>query len=169
MQQLYTSAEAARLIGVSDGTVRSWLSRHSECFEVGKHIVEQDGKRLWTEEGLQLLRTRARENAASCDASSDAGAVENAASHDASFNADGKALHVAMLDSFVEQTAQELATTFWKELPSRTLQHIQRMMHSPKPQEREIVLMSMQQVMELLPGSQGKHMALPQAQTEGCL
>lgn len=171
-QQVYTTPEAARETGIPEGTIRCWLSRHGECFEVGKHIVEQHGKRLWTQEGLQLLKTRATENAVLSAANTDAGAVDFALDSTASINADGKALHVAMLDSFIEQTAKELAATFWQQLPARTLQHIQRMMNAPLPQEREVVQQSMQQVMQLLPRPQsGKHIALPEAEeiAEECL
>ena len=166
MQQLYTSAEAARLLGISDGTIRSWLSRYPEVFIPDIHIVQQDNKKLWTEAGLDLLRQRAAENAGATEnaieiaANSDAPAQEiatqHAASNDASFSD-------AIVEGFTDKISLEIAATIAEKLPSRVLHHIQRMLLSPSHKELEILQQATQQQLQLLPGVEGKYLALPQS------
>lgn len=159
MQQLYSSAEASRATGIADGTIRSWLSRHSEIFVIGKHIVEQEGKRFWTDEGLALLKKRAAENAANGAANSDAETVE----------AVNSSLSNLVLDKMLDSTARQLAIDFFSLLPDRVVFHVQRMMRDPSPEERELVEASVEKVMEILPLAQGKQLpALPEAETQLC-
>lgn len=157
---LYTTVEAANLLGIPEGTIRAWLSRYKEIFVQGKHIVEQEGKKLWTEEGLQLLKNRAAENATKNVASGDTSASNSVTRNVA--NNDALPPHIAVLESYLDATASSLAATFWQQLPARTLQHIQRMANSPLPQEKEALQQSLQQAMQLLPTAQeGKYPALP--------
>ena len=162
MQQLYTTPEAAKATGIPEGTIRAWLSRHAQIFQPEHLVIDDSGKKLWTDQGIELLQSRrATENAASFTANSDAGAIEgayNAANSDAG----GKPFHDAIVDGFADRVARELAATVCQRLPGQTLHHIHRILNSPLPQEKEKLHQSMQQAMHLLPRP-GKRDALPSA------
>lgn len=141
-QQLYTTPEAAKLTGIPEGTIRAWLSRHAGLFELGKHLVkEESGRKLWTQEGIELLRSRA------------------AASKDATENATHTAANSATDDQFVSPTdfletildhgSEELATEYFRQLPGRTLERIKRMLHSPTAEERLVVKSSVTEAIAL--------------------
>ncbi len=174
MQQLYTTKEAARLLGISDGTIRSWLSRFPSVFEADKHIVIQEGKKLWTEAGLDLIKQRAAENAASRNASATETAIDTAASnvtpatdnatqHAANNDAELATFSDAMIDGFTDKISLEIAATIAEKLPGRVLHHIQRMLHTPSTKEREILQHATLQQLHLLPGVEKKYLALPQS------
>ena len=43
--KLYTTAEASEKTGIPQGTIRSWLTRHSELFQVETHVqIDEHGK-----------------------------------------------------------------------------------------------------------------------------
>lgn len=126
---LYTTPEASKETGIPEGTIRSWLSRHPGVFEIGNHIIVEDsGRKLWTEAGLQLLRNRATENAA-----------ENAAETDAAMGIDDD-----ILEPLLQAGEERLAMKFFQLLPERTLARIRRMLINPTQEEREIVHQSTQ-------------------------
>lgn len=126
MGELYTTPQASEITGIPEGTIRSWLSRYVGLFEVGKHlIIEESGRKLWTEEGIKLLRERNTKPAAETATSNDAKTVEH---NSAQF----------LLDA-VEHDAQQLAVYYWQMLPVRTLAHIRRMGTQPSIEERDIV------------------------------
>lgn len=148
MQQLYATPDAAKLTGIPEGTIRSWLSRHPGAFEVGHHlIIEETGRKMWTDAGIELLRSR-----------NNANATENA-TPDAAKTVEHNG--VQFLLDWVEGDAQQLALHYWKLLPIRTLDNIRRMGVAPTSQEREIVENAVTTaaqvgIMELLPGSERK-------------
>lgn len=148
MQQLYATPDAAKLTGIPEGTIRSWLSRHSGAFEIGHHLlIEESGRKMWTEAGIELLRSR---NTASATENATADAAKTVEHNAAQF----------LLD-WVDADAQQLALHYWNLLPSRTLQHIRRMGTAPTSQEREVVENAVTTaaqvgIMELLPGSERK-------------
>jgi DNA-binding transcriptional MerR regulator len=137
MQQLYTTPEAAKLLGIPEGTIRSWLSRDVGVFEVNRHIIiQENGRKLWTEEGINLLRSRgatdkAAENATVDAASSDPKSDAFVSPHD-------------FLEEVLESSSTELALHFFDQLPGRTLQRIHRMMQNPTTEEKEVVRNSVQ-------------------------
>ena len=123
MQNLYTTPEASELTGIKESTIRSWLRRHPEVFQMDVHLVaDEHGQKLWTEAGLDLLRSRAPKNAQPDDANSDA-------SDDAT----------DFLESLLETDAQRLALEYWRQLPVRVLRRIKLMREQPTPEERIIV------------------------------
>ena len=152
MEQLYTTPEVSRETGIPEGTIRSWLSRYPGAFEIDKHIIieEGTGRKLWTCEGVQLLKQRrATENES-----------ENAAAHVAG----NDAMDAAILEQLLDGAAIPLAIAFYQNLPARVVQHIKRMRTNPTPQEQEMVQHSMQQavtagVFQLLPNSDTRRLA----------
>lgn len=180
MQQLHTTAQAAELLGIPAATIRSWLSRFPEVFRESIHIVVQDGKKLWTETGLDLLRQRAAENATPFAADNDAvatrNATENAAidvtpasepatQHIANNDASAAAtFNDALVDGFTDKLSLEIAAAIAEKLPGRVLHHINRMLHHETThQEQEILQHAVQQQLQLLPGIEKKYLALPQS------
>lgn len=164
MNQLYTTSEAAKATGIPEGTIRAWLSRYSEVFLPDVHLVIENGKKFWTQKGIELLQSRrATEKATPFTANGDAVTTEDAISSAANNDA-AVPPHVAILESYLDATASSLATTFWQQLPGRTLQHIQRIANSPLPQESETLHRSVRQVLQLLPSTEGKYQALLQAE-----
>ncbi|MEH2319585.1 hypothetical protein [Nostoc sp.] len=123
MQNLYTTPEAAKITGIPQSTIRSWMSRHAEVFQVDIHVaIDEHGQKLWTDLGIELLHSRrASKNATDDDAESDA---------------------PDLLESLLEADAQQLAEQYWRLLPGRTLQRIKQMRDNPTPQERGIVELS---------------------------
>lgn len=121
MQQLYTTPEASKETGIPEGTIRSWLSRHSGLFQVNVHIViEESGRKMWTPAGLELLRSRTN-------------APENATPHIAKYDADD------LLEALLEKDSHILARAYWQNLPIRTLQRIKEMRLNPTPEDREVI------------------------------
>ncbi|WP_414579637.1 hypothetical protein [Anabaena sp. CCY 9402-a] len=119
MQNLHTTPEASRETGIPESTIRSWMRRHPGVFQIDVHvIVEESGRKLWTEAGLDLLRSRAAENAPEEDAETDA---------------------PDFLESLLEGHAQQLAREYWRLLPGRVLHRIRQMRDNPTPEDREIV------------------------------
>lgn len=57
MNELYPTSEAARLLGVSASTIRTWKSRQSSRFTEETHFIKDEaGAVLWTEAGIAELR-----------------------------------------------------------------------------------------------------------------
>ncbi|YAF95162.1 MAG: hypothetical protein AB3A66_21700 [Nodularia sp. CChRGM 3473] len=122
MSQLYTTPEASRETNIPESTIRSWLRRHPGVFLVDVHVVVEDsGRKMWTEAGLELLRSRASENAPDDDANSDAD---------------------DLLEALLDHDSQQLAREYWRQLPGRVLQRIKQMRDNPTPEDREIVTIS---------------------------
>ncbi|WP_414572713.1 hypothetical protein [Nostoc sp. CCY 9925] len=122
-QQLYTTPEAAELTGIKEATIRSWLRRHPQVFQLDVHlVVDEHGQKLWTDAGIDLLRSRA---------------PKNALDNDANFDTDDDAPD--LLESLLEDSAQQLARQYWRLLPGRVLHRIKQMKDNPTPEERKIV------------------------------
>ncbi|MBD2438269.1 helix-turn-helix domain-containing protein [Nostoc sp. FACHB-110] len=125
MSQLYTTPEAAEITGIKESTIRSWLRRHPEVFQIDVHVVvDEHGQKLWTEAGIEMLRSRRT-------------APKNATGNDAESDADDDA--VDFLESLLETDAQALALEYWRQLPGRVLRRIKLMREQPTPEERVIV------------------------------
>jgi len=123
MQNLYTIPEAAELVGIKETTIRSWLRRHPEVFQVDVHVaIEGNGRKLFTEAGIEILRNRASVSATDSDAETDA--EPDAAD---------------LLESLLDEDAQKLAREYWRQLPGRVLHRIKLMRDNPTPEDREIV------------------------------
>lgn len=126
MQNLYTTPQASELTGIKESTIRSWLRRHPEIFQLDVHLIaDEHGQKLWTEAGIDLLRSRAPNSAPPDDANSDADDETP-----------------SLLESLLEHDAQVLAQEYWRQLPVRVLRQIKRMREQPTPQERQIVVTS---------------------------
>jgi hypothetical protein len=98
---LYSTPEASKLTGIPEGTIRSWLTRYPEIFQLNIHLVADDnGRKLWTEKGIDVLRSRATKNA-----------TQNVADSDAS----------DILDALLEHDADVLADEYYRQLPGRLL------------------------------------------------
>lgn len=127
MQNLYTTPDAARLTGIPESTIRSWLRRHGDVFQVDVHVaIDEHGQKLWTEAGIELLHSRR--------------APKNATEDDANFDAESDAPD--LLESLLDEDAQRLANEYWRQLPGRTLQRIKQMRDNPTPEQRQIVQLS---------------------------
>jgi hypothetical protein len=124
MQKLYTTPEAAKVTGIPESTIRSWMRRHPEVFQLDIHVIaEESGRKLWTEAGIELLRSRiapdfAPDNSAELDA-------ENSANE--------------LLEALLEHDARVLAVEYWRQLPGRVLHRIKLMQQNPTPEDRQIV------------------------------
>ncbi|OYE02958.1 helix-turn-helix domain-containing protein [Nostoc sp. 'Peltigera membranacea cyanobiont' 232] len=127
MQNLYTTPDAARLTGIPESTIRSWLRRHPGVFQFEVHVVaDEHGVKLWTESGIELLHSRR--------------ATKTATDDDAETDAETDAPD--LLESLLEEDAQRLANEYWRLLPGRTLQRIKQMRDNPTPEQRQIVQLS---------------------------
>ncbi|OUL36372.1 hypothetical protein BV372_08115 [Nostoc sp. T09] len=129
MSNLYTTPEAARETGIPEGTIRSWLTRKRGEFLIDTHIVieEGTGRKLWTEVGLELLRSRAGNPSDEEITSEEPEDFDN-----------------LVLDPIVEATTERLAIRYFQLLPARTIARIQQMLTNPTPEERELVETSIQ-------------------------
>jgi hypothetical protein len=127
MQNLYTTPEAAKVTGIPESTIRSWLRRHPEVFQFEVHVVaDEHGVKLWTQAGIELLHSRRASKTATDD--------------DANFDAESDAPD--LLESLLEEDAQRLANEYWRLLPGRTLERIKQMRDNPTPEQRQIVQLS---------------------------
>lgn len=121
--KLYTTPEASQLTGIKESTIRSWLTRYPQVFQIDTHVVVDEHKRkLWTDAGIELLRSRASKNATDDDAETDA-------TDDAS----------SLLEAILDRDAEALAEEYWRLLPGRLLRRIKLMRDNPTPKQRQIV------------------------------
>ncbi|MHC5614090.1 MAG: hypothetical protein ACYTXA_24625 [Nostoc sp.] len=124
MQNLYTTPEAAKATGIPESTIRSWMRRHPEVFQVDIHVaIDEHGQKLWTDAGIEMLRSHR--------------ASKNATDDDAEIDAESDAPD--LLESLLEEDAQRLATRYWQLLPGRTVQRIKQMRDNPTPKQLQIV------------------------------
>ena len=122
MNQLYTTTQASEVTGIPSGTIRSWLSRHSEIFLLGVHLVKDEhGRNLWTDAGIELLKQRATNSAA-----------ETATPNDAFFDAGTDAI----ANQFLDLAADIRARHILRELPLRTLARLRELI-SDSPEVRD--------------------------------
>ncbi|WP_017652149.1 helix-turn-helix domain-containing protein [Fortiea contorta] len=125
MQNLYTTPEASRETGIPESTIRSWLRRHPGVFQIDVHVVvEESGRKMWTDAGIELLRSRNT-------------APENATDDDAENSADD------LLESLLANDANALAHEYWRQFPGRVIHRIRQMRDNPTPQDREIMQTSL--------------------------
>lgn len=121
----YTTPEAAEKTGIPQGTIRSWLTRYPELFQIGVHIeVDEHNRKLWTQEGIkQLLKRR------------DAGGEENL--NEVDFDEKNY-----LLEKLLEAGAEQMAIRFFDLLPLRTVERISQMLSNPTPEEKERIKQS---------------------------
>ncbi|BAY10291.1 hypothetical protein NIES2098_34570 [Calothrix sp. NIES-2098] len=117
---LYTTPEAAKLTNIPESTIRTWLSRYPGVFQLDTHlIVDEHKQKLWTEAGIELLRSR-RETKNETE--------------------DGSILDSGdFLEELLENDATKLAREYWRQLPGRVLQRIVQMRDNPSAEDRQIV------------------------------
>lgn len=120
--KLYTTSEASEKTGIPQGTIRSWLTRHSELFQVETHVqIDEHGRKLWTPEGIKLLLKRKDSSAE--EVSEEVKITEN--NH--------------LLEKLLETGAEQLAIIFFEQLPRRTVERIGGMLNNPTPEEKEMI------------------------------
>ncbi len=57
MSDVYSNQQVAELLGIKEGTLRTWKARKSEQIQENTHWVKSgDGGTLWTETGVEMLR-----------------------------------------------------------------------------------------------------------------
>ena len=155
MQQLYTTPQAAEKTGIPAGTIRSWLSRYTDVFKVNTHIVIEDsGRKMWTEEGISLLQSRKNE---ADNATVDVAQNDTQDQIQADFDE-------RILEPMLEAGAETLAVKFFQLLPKRTVSRIQQMLTNPTPEDRELVEQSVNTAIAsgtvyLLPNSNSRRLA----------
>jgi DNA-binding transcriptional MerR regulator len=117
--KLYTTPEASQLTGIKESTIRSWLTRYPQVFQIDTHVVvDENGRKLWTDAGIELLRSRASKPATDNDATNDA---------------------TSLLEAILDRDSEALAEEYWRQLPGRVLRRIKLMHDNPTPKQRELV------------------------------
>jgi len=56
MSNIYSTSDAASMVGASPVTIRSWKQRKGSRLIEGQHWVNQDGQLFWTAAGIAALR-----------------------------------------------------------------------------------------------------------------
>lgn len=121
--QLYTTPEAAKETGIPESTIRSWLRRHPGVFLIDTHIIiDENGVKLWTAAGIELLKSRT--------------APKNAPSDNAEISADN------FLELLLDNDSEQLAREYWRQLPGRVLHRIRQMQNNPSPEDNELIRLS---------------------------
>ena len=128
--KLYTTAEASEKTGIPQGTIRSWLVRHPELFQVNEHVqIDEHNRKLWTPEGIkQLLK---RKDFTNEEVSEEVKITQNN----------------ELLEKLLEAGADQLATIFFEQLPKRTVERISRMLSNPTPEEQKLIDNSVNQAL----------------------
>lgn len=170
LDQIYSTAQAAELLGISEGTVRSRKSRDKTQLIEGTHWLTQDGSTFWTVAGLLEIAERtdtpeakallqqvallvptppATPSAATpATPTIDPSATPSAASPPET-PTDGVAIDVSFLEPLLEATGQSLALEFYRRLPTYVLKHIHRMAKHPTDDERRIIQSAFQPITQL--------------------
>lgn len=129
--KLYSTVEASKLTGIPENTIRSWMSRNPGQFVESQHyVIEESGRKMWTEAGVEYLRTRIADTTLEPND--------------------------AMLEPLLDAAATAYAYRFWEELPARVLQRIQQMRNNPTTEEKTLMEESVKKTLsvgtfELLP------------------
>lgn len=55
MQNTYTTNQIAEMLGVAVASVRSKKNREADKLKEGEAFIHEDGKNLWTQDGLRIL------------------------------------------------------------------------------------------------------------------
>lgn len=138
----YATTEASQITGIPEGTIRSWMSRCPGKFVENLHFfIEEDGRKLWTDTGLEFLKTRP------------IGATEDPKQPDST------------IDSLLDEAANYYAQRFFEELPTRVIRRIQQMRTNPTAEEKVLIESSVKSALsigtfELLP----TYVSLPDAE-----
>ncbi|WP_414544299.1 hypothetical protein [Nostoc sp. CCY0012] len=144
--QLYTTPEASKETNIPESTIRSWLTRYPDIFQMNIHLVmDEHSQKLWTQAGIEMLRSRR-------------GASKNATDDVANSDSETDATNV--LESLLEESATQLAREYWRLLPGRVLHRIKQMRENPTPEERQIVTVSVRAAVE----AGTEHLLLPSYQ-----
>ncbi len=128
----HTTTEAAQITGINENTIRSWMSRCPGKFVENLHfVIEESGRKLWTDTGVEFLKTRPISE------------TEDA-------NAD------TAIEALLDEAANYYAQRFFQELPSRVIRRIQQMRTNPTAEEKVLIEASVQNALsigtfELLP------------------
>jgi hypothetical protein len=160
--QVYSTAQAAELLGVSEGTLRSRKSRDKTQLIEGTHWLTQDSSTLWTVAGLLEIAERTdtpeakallQQVAMLVPTSPAMPTVDPSATPSATSPTetatDGVAIDVSFLEPLLEATGQSLALEFYRRLPTYVLKHIHRMAKHPTDDERRIIQAALQPIAQL--------------------
>jgi hypothetical protein len=55
-RQVHSNAQVAEILGISEGTIRTWKKREADQLQENVHWLTQNNKTLWTAEGIEALR-----------------------------------------------------------------------------------------------------------------
>lgn len=157
MTNLYTTPQVSDLTGIPEGTLRSWLSRYPGVFLENTHVIIEDtGRKLWTDAGIELLEQRR-------DASKNATCNEETAAKN-----DATALDDVLddvLDPLLDATVEPLVKRFFEQLPLRVIARVRQMLVEPTDLDRQLVRTSLHQAI-----NQGAmHVLLPNTDTKRLL
>lgn len=123
----YTTTEAAEVTGIPEGTIRSWMSRHPGKFVENLHfVIEADGRKLWTSNGVEFLKTRPIN-----------------VTEDAPGEAD------TLIEALLDEAAGYYANRFFQELPTRVIRRIQQMRTNPTEAEKTLIEQSTQKALSI--------------------
>jgi hypothetical protein len=160
--QIYSTAQAAGLLGIGEGTIRSRKSREKEKFIEGQHWVQQDGSTFWTCAGvLELAQGTQGEKARNLLESAGALVPSTSATPSVAGNTTedvaeampnattGVAIDMGFLEPLLEATGQSLALEFYRRLPEYVLRHVQRMAKTPTDEERRVIQAAFQPIQRL--------------------
>jgi hypothetical protein len=158
--QIYSTAQVAELLGISEGTLRSRKSREKDSLIEGNHWLQQDGSTFWTVSGIleiaqrldnptaqallvqfngMLVPTTAATPTVAADAS-DRIAPESPSPIE---------IDIQFLEPLLEATGQGMALEFYRRLPQYVLKHVQRMAKHPTAAERQVIQTAFQPVQRL--------------------
>lgn len=130
---VFTTPEVSQLTGIKEGTIRSWLSRYPEVFILGTHIIkDENGKNLWTEAGLQLLKSRNNPEQATVDS-------------------DKQSAIDQFVDELLERDSEFIVQQYLLRLPSRVHQKLQQVRCNPTDKHKEAVTVAVNAIVTSTP------------------
>ncbi len=167
--QIYSTAQSAELLGISEGTLRSRKSREKAQLVEGIHWLIQDGSTLWTVAGLLEVANRTDTPQAKAVlqqagtlvptlpatpsvATPATESVESSATESVANETEKQpplGIDLNLLEPLLEATAQKMALEFYCRLPQAILQHIQRMAKQPTAEERQVIQAAFQPVQQM--------------------
>ena len=136
--RVFTTKEASQITGINANTIRAWMRRCTGLFLKDIHfVISESNQKLWTEEGIALLRSRKEEpnfQAENIAESSDLPEQMN------------------ILSLLLEQESQRLALQYWQQLPFAVLERIAEMRDNPSPLDADILKSSIQKAIAMAEG-----------------
>ncbi|HEY9871850.1 MAG TPA: hypothetical protein V6D12_00320 [Candidatus Obscuribacterales bacterium] len=125
MADVYSTSDAASMVGASPVTIRSWKQRKGSRLIEGEHWLNQDGQLFWTTAGISALQAIKGASGSDAESASPTDAAVDASTSDAPSNLDTEGDALPILQRY-QPLIDMLASALTPRLQQKLDEKIQR-------------------------------------------